>query len=86
VRNGFTGHRHDDELRLINMRGRVYDLARGISSRDPFAILDENPYSYVRHDPLNWLDPSGFSPEKPWYEDVFGFIDSNPDPVPVAIA
>lgn len=28
VKLGFTGHRHDDELGLIDMRGRVYDPAQ----------------------------------------------------------
>jgi RHS repeat-associated protein len=66
IRNGFTGHVHDDDLGLIHMRGRVYDPGtRRFLTPDPLARLDDNPYSYVRHDPLNWIDPSGFEPEAP---------------------
>ncbi|MDC0746392.1 RHS repeat-associated core domain-containing protein [Polyangium mundeleinium] len=78
IRNGFTGHRHDDDLGLINMRGRVYDPGtRRFLTPDPFAQLDENPYGYVGHDPLNWTDPSGFTPEKPggsWYDGILGLF------------
>jgi RHS repeat-associated protein len=65
VVTGFTGHNHDDELGLIDMKGRVYDPSAGrFLSADP--ILDAmhsqgiNPYSYVWNDPVNLTDPSGF--------------------------
>ena len=55
----------DDEFGLINMNARLYDpeIGRFIS---PDPILAEpgwsqglNPYSYVRNNPLTWVDPSG---------------------------
>ncbi|MCP3142910.1 RHS repeat-associated core domain-containing protein [Pyxidicoccus xibeiensis] len=66
VRNGFTGHEHDDELRLINMRGRMYDPQLGrFLSPDPFVQAplfgqSFNRYSYVFNNPLRFTDPSGF--------------------------
>ena len=65
VTHGFTGHEHDDDLGLINMKGRVYDpsLSRFLTP-DP-AVSDRydgqswNPYSYVRNTPLNYTDPTG---------------------------
>ncbi|MBZ4421420.1 RHS repeat-associated core domain-containing protein, partial [Myxococcus sp. RHSTA-1-4] len=66
VRHGYTGHEHDDELRLINMRGRMYDPQLGrFLSPDPFVQAplfgqSFNRYSYVFNNPLRYTDPSGF--------------------------
>jgi RHS repeat-associated protein len=65
VRAGFTGHEHDSDLGLINMRGRLYDPELGqflqpdpyISSSNPRAF---NSYAYVMNNPLVNVDPSGF--------------------------
>jgi RHS repeat-associated protein len=62
---GFTGHDHDDELGLINLRGRMYDPAiRRFLSADPHVtdpLLGQsyNRYSYVLNDPTNLVDPTG---------------------------
>lgn len=63
---GFTGHEMLDAVGLIHMNGRVYDpkLARFMSA-DPFiqAASDTqsyNRYSYVRNNPMNAVDPSGY--------------------------
>jgi len=59
--HGFTGHEHDDDLNLINMKGRVEDP--GLSTfltPDPLNTTGANPYSYVNNSPLNYTDPSGF--------------------------
>jgi RHS repeat-associated protein len=63
---GFTGHEMLDEVGLIHMNGRIYDprLARFLQA-DPFvqAASDTqlfNRYSYVRNNPLNATDPSGY--------------------------
>jgi RHS repeat-associated protein len=52
VAPGFTGHRHDAEPGLIDMKGRMYDPSAGrFLSADP--IMDPStsqsihPYSYV---------------------------------------
>jgi RHS repeat-associated protein len=63
---GLTSHEHDDDLGLINMRGRVFDPAvRRFASPDPF--LDNaltgggiDRFSYVRNDPTNLRDPFGW--------------------------
>ena len=68
VKKGFTGHEHDYEFGLINMRGRVYDPAlKRMLTPDPFVSepvngQSWNPYSYVLNSPLNLIDPSGY-----WY-------------------
>jgi RHS repeat-associated protein len=65
-RRGFTGHEHDDELGLINMRGRMYDPSSGrFLTPDPIAAgigrgIGWNRYAYVQNNPLNARDPSGF--------------------------
>lgn len=63
---GYTSHEMLDELGLIHMNGRIYDakLARFVQA-DPFiqAATDVqmyNRYSYVRNNPMNATDPSGF--------------------------
>src|SRR5262245_17164103 len=54
---GFTGHRHDDDLGLIDMKGRVYDpVLRRFLTPDPIVgdVLHGqsfNRYSYVLNNP-----------------------------------
>jgi RHS repeat-associated protein len=68
---GFTGHEADAELGLVNMKGRLYDpmLGRFLSTDpivgDPGDGQSWNPYSYVKNNPLKYLDPSGFQHEPP---------------------
>jgi RHS repeat-associated protein len=68
VRIGYTGHRHDDELGLIDMRGRMYDPAtRRFLTPDPIVPLplfgqSYNGYSYALNSPINLVDPTGFDP------------------------
>lgn len=63
---GFTGHEHDTDLGLINMRGRMYDpVAHQFLSADPFISspgVGFNRFAYVNNSPLNYTDPSGFVP------------------------
>ena len=65
VINGFTGHEHDGEQGLINMRGRLYDPKIGrFLTADPFVTnplrsQGWNRYAYVENNPLNAIDPSG---------------------------
>lgn len=59
VRLGFTGHEHDDELGLVNMRGRMYDpKLRRFLTPDP--VVGTHPYSHVGNNPLRYVDPSGY--------------------------
>jgi RHS repeat-associated protein len=68
-RVGFTGHEDEDDLGLVNMRGRIYDPKVGrFLQTDPFVSTPAsgqswNPYSYVHNSPLNFTDPSGFQDE-----------------------
>lgn len=64
---GFTGHEMLDEVGLIHMNGRIYDqkLGRFMQAdpivQDPMNTQSLNRYSYVLNNPLNAIDPSGFS-------------------------
>ena len=66
VQAGFTGHHMDDDLALVNMKGRIFDPAqRRFISPDPLVARPMNAqsynrYSYVYNNPLNLTDPSGF--------------------------
>ncbi|CAG0970536.1 hypothetical protein ARNL5_01648, partial [Anaerolineae bacterium] len=68
---GFTSHEHDDDLDLINMRGRMYDPATGrFLTPDPLirSTLSSqalNPYSYVENRPLSFVDPTGYKGDNP---------------------
>jgi RHS repeat-associated protein len=63
---GFTGHEDDEELGLVNMKGRLYDPKVGrFLTGDPVVShpgygQSWNPYSYVLNNPLAFTDPSGF--------------------------
>ncbi|MCY1000864.1 FG-GAP-like repeat-containing protein [Myxococcus sp. MISCRS1] len=68
ARRGFTGHEQDDELGLINMRGRIYDprmmkfLSVDPVIAEPGSAQAYNAYSYVLNNPTRYTDPSGFTP------------------------
>jgi RHS repeat-associated protein len=64
---GYTGHEQEDDLGLVNMRGRIYDarLAR-FMQMDPLVMNDAsvggvNRYSYVKNNPIRFTDPTGFA-------------------------
>ena len=65
VSGGYTGQSHDDDLGLIDMKGRVYNPdTEQFTSGDPvvanpYAGLSWNPYSYVLNNPVNLTDPTG---------------------------
>ena len=89
---GFTGHEMLDEVGLIHMNGRVYDReAWGrFLQADPFiqAAGDTqmyNRYSYVRNNPLNSTDPSGFFLKK-LVAGVVGFFTCGPACAAAAVA
>jgi RHS repeat-associated protein len=79
TRAGFTGHEHDNDLGLIDMKGRIYDPFAGrFTSADPiiqapFFSQGLNRYSYVFNDPVNNVDPSGFFGEDA-YRGVLGIL------------
>ena len=63
---GFTGHEHLDEVGIIHMNGRIYDprLGRFLQADPHIQAANDtqmlNRYSYVRNNPLNATDPSGY--------------------------
>jgi RHS repeat-associated protein len=63
---GFTGHESDDELGLVNMKGRIFDpkVGRFLTTdpivQAPLSGQHWNPYSYVLNNPLTYVDPSGW--------------------------
>jgi RHS repeat-associated protein len=66
---GYTGHEDEDDLGLVNMKGRILDprLARFLTT-DPLVARPGfsqswNPYSYVMNSPLKFVDPTGFEPD-----------------------
>ena len=65
---GYTGQESDNELGLVNMKGRVYDpkvgrfLTMDPIVSEPLSGQSWNPYSYVFNNPLNFVDPTGFAP------------------------
>jgi RHS repeat-associated protein len=71
VRLGFTGHEQDDELGLINMRGRMYDprLGRFLTPdpliQDPLLGESYNRYAYALGNPLKFVDPTGLQADRP---------------------
>jgi RHS repeat-associated protein len=71
VRLGFTGQVSDDDLGLVNMKGRIYSPSqRHFITPDPLVSAPAtaqsyNRYSYVRNNPLYFTDPSGLDEEPP---------------------
>ncbi|WP_444897186.1 RHS repeat-associated core domain-containing protein [Microbulbifer sp. SSSA005] len=63
---GYTGHEMLDQVGLIHMNGRIYDpmLGRFLQAdphvQSPGDTQMYNRYSYVRNNPLNASDPSGY--------------------------
>lgn len=63
---GFTGHEMVDDFGVIHMNGRIYDVEVGrFLQADPYVVdptdtQSYNRYSYVRNNPLNATDPSGY--------------------------
>jgi RHS repeat-associated protein len=67
----FTGQEDDDDLGLYNFKARLYDpvLGRFISPDpiipDPTDLQSFNRYSYVKNNPLRYIDPTGNEPGDP---------------------
>lgn len=82
---GYTGHELDEELNLINARGRIYDPRLGRFLQADALVPDMassqswNPYSYVQNRPLRFTDPSGFedSPAGPNWSMGGGVVASD---------
>ncbi|MFF3313589.1 RHS repeat-associated core domain-containing protein [Streptomyces sp. NPDC002952] len=61
VTHGYTGHEMEDDQRLINMKGRLYDpSSKTFQTPDPYP---NHPYTYTNSDPINQTDPTGYNPD-----------------------
>ena len=64
-----SGYRNDGDAGLTHIGARYYDAQVGrFISRDTY--LDQKPYLYCEHDPVNAVDPSGHA--KKWWDDFKG--------------
>jgi RHS repeat-associated protein len=79
---GYTMHEHLEDMGIIHMNGRIYDPLIGrFMSADPYIqdasdLQSYNRYSYVRNNPMNLTDPSGYSWiskawSKVWHSPIF---------------
>ncbi|WP_316672700.1 RHS repeat-associated core domain-containing protein [uncultured Tolumonas sp.] len=72
TRRGYTGHETVEDLDVIHMNGRIFDptLGRFLQADpyipDPYDGQSYNRYSYVRNNPLNATDPTGFADSYNW--------------------
>ncbi len=63
---GFTGHEHLDGFDLVHMNGRVYShhsstfTSVDLVNQAPDDAQIANGYQYARHNPLKYIDPSGY--------------------------
>ena len=73
---GYTLHEHYDDFDLINMNGRMYDpVMSSFLSVDRYVQQPDNSqgfnrYAYCMHNPLKYVDPSGW--------EACGLTHSNP--------
>ena len=77
---GYTGHEMDDDLGLINMKGRIYDASLGrFISADPMIQAPNNSqsynrYTYVFNNPLSLVDPTGFNAIGDFFNKIFSKV------------
>ncbi|TAN35333.1 MAG: RHS repeat-associated core domain-containing protein, partial [Verrucomicrobia bacterium] len=66
---GYAGGLYDRDTHLVRFGARDYDAETGRwTAKDPigFGGGDTNLYGYVVNDPVNWVDPLGFSKFDKW--------------------
>lgn len=72
---GYTGEWWESDVKLLHLRARWYLPGDGIFlSRD--RVESEPPFQYVRGNPINLVDPSGFAPNCQSQECKIEFIST----------
>jgi RHS repeat-associated protein len=60
-----SGYRNDGDAGLVHVGARYYDAQAGLFlTRDTY--LEQKPYLYCEHDPVNRVDPTGHEAEDWW--------------------
>jgi RHS repeat-associated protein len=83
---GYTSHEHIDDMNIIHMNGRIYDPTIGrMMQSDPIVqapefVLSYNRYAYVWNNPMNRIDPTGYSSDGPGGEDSENEDSQSADP------
>jgi RHS repeat-associated protein len=93
---GFTGHEHLYNFGLINMNGRMYDpvmssfLSVDQYVQDPSSAQGFNRYAYCGHNPLRYVDPTGWRKQEPIpgrtptsddsYRDIYTYVERALEP------
>jgi len=63
----YAGQYQDAESGLIYLRARYFDPSTGgFIARDPAIVRTQQPYAYVRNDPLDGKDPTGLCDWNPF--------------------
>jgi RHS repeat-associated protein len=76
TRAGFTGHAHDNDLGLVDMKGRIYHpFAARFTTPNPvmqstYSTQGLNRYNYVFNNPVNNVDPNG---RETFVDTIYGF-------------
>jgi RHS repeat-associated protein len=66
---GFAGGMYDPDTGLVRFGARDYDSVTGRwTAKDPLHfVASPNLYGYVGGDPINYTDPTGWTPKDKWY-------------------
>lgn len=73
----YTGRELDSESGLYYYRNRYYDPKIGrFTSQDPLGMVDgPNLYTYVNNNPINFIDPWGFSKKNNNVKEELGLVE-----------
>ncbi len=76
-----SGYRDDGDAGLSHVGARYYDPQVGrFTTRD--TELDQHPYAYCEHDPVNSVDPDGHIPVPVWLRNfIKGFVGNAGDTI-----
>jgi RHS repeat-associated protein len=75
VSKGYTGHKMVNDMDIIHMNGRTYNVVLGRFMQadphiqSPMNMQNYNRYSYVLNNPMSYSDPSGY-----FFKKLFKFV------------